>query len=189
MRAERSFIERYERDSSSIAAIRPDGSIGWVNPAWLAFARANGGANATIDVGANYFAGISGEVREPFEAAVAECLATGVPFEQDYECSSPSAHRRYRLRMLPVSDQVILLVHHLIASAAHDRPAEPPDEERYRDDRGLIAQCSNCRRTRAFPGGAWHWVPAWIERRPEHVAYVLCALCRTFCWPTRVRSG
>ncbi len=44
--AERSHSERYESDSSSVAAIRPDGRIGWANAAWFAFARDNWRARA-----------------------------------------------------------------------------------------------------------------------------------------------
>jgi hypothetical protein len=178
-----------ERDPSSIAAIAPDGRIGWANPGWFFFAHANGGARAAINVGDNYFAGIHGEVRPLFEAAVADCLASGAPAEQDYECSSAREHRAFHLRMLPLSGRAVLLVHSLVAARNHDRIGEPPDEVRYRNDKGLIAQCSNCRRTRAFPEGSWHWVPAWVESLPEGITHVLCPVCRGFYWPPRIGHG
>jgi hypothetical protein len=179
---------KLKHDPSSLAAITEDGRIGWVNHGWLEFARANGGADAAIHVGDNYFAGICGEIRGLFEAAVCECLASGVAVEQEYECSSARVLRVYRLRMLPLSKRVLLLVHHPIASRSHDRPAEPPEEARYREATGDIVQCGNCRRTRTFPEQAWHWVPAWVERPPAGVTYVQCAICGTFSWRKTARK-
>jgi hypothetical protein len=181
--AARFRMDALERDPSSIAAIARDGEIGWANSAWYQFARANGGASAAIQVGDNYFVAIAGEVRPRFEAEVFRCLESGVAVEQDYECSSADVHREFRLRMLPLSGQALLLVHSPIASRAHDRAVEAPDEARYRDERGLIAQCSNCRRVRARPDDSWHWVPAWVATAPERVTHVLCPLCRDFYWP------
>jgi hypothetical protein len=179
---------KLQRDPSSVAAITEDGRIGWVNGGWLEFARANGGATAAIHVGDNYFAGIGGETRGLFEDAVSECLASGTPLEQEYECSSATVHRRYRVRMLPLSKRAVLLVHHPVASRSQDRPAEPPEEARYRDECGHIVQCGNCRRTRTFPELAWHWVPAWVERPIGSVAYVLCPICRAFSWRKAARE-
>jgi hypothetical protein len=180
-------MDKLKRDPSSIAAITGDGRIGWVNRGWLEFARANGGAGAAIHVGDNYFAAIGGETRGPFEAAVAECLASGIPLEQEYECSSATVQRVYRLRMLPLSKRTLLLVHHPVARQSQDRPAEPPEEARYRNACGQIAQCGNCRRTRTFPEHAWHWVPSWVERPPEGVTYVPCPVCRGFSWRKAAR--
>jgi hypothetical protein len=175
-------MEKLKHDPSSIAAITEDGRIGWVNRGWLEFARANGGERAAIHVGDNYFAGIGGETRGLFEAAVAECLASGIPVEHEYECSTARVQRVYRLRMLPLSKRSLLLVHHPIAGHSHDRPAEPPEEVRYRDASGQIVQCGNCRRTRTFRDQAWHWVPAWVERPPTGISYVPCPVCRGFSW-------
>jgi hypothetical protein len=181
-------MEKLKRDPSSLAAITEDGRIGWVNQGWLEFARDNGGARAAIHVGDNYFAGISGEIRGLFEAAVSKCLASGVAVEQEYECSSARVRRVYRLRMLPLSERVLLLVHHPIACRSQDRPAEPPEEARYRETTGLIVQCGNCRRTRTFPEQAWHWVPAWVERPPANIAYVMCSICGSFSWRKTARE-
>src|SRR5579859_3158266 len=112
-------MEKLKRDPSSLAAITEDGRIGWVNQGWLEFARDNSGAGASIHVGDNYFAGISGEIRGLFEAAV---------------------------------------------------------------------QCGNCRRTRTFSDEAWHWVPAWVERPPAGVAYVMCSICGSFSWRKTARE-
>jgi hypothetical protein len=181
-------MEALERDPASMAAIAPDGEIGWVNPGWLRFARANGGADAAIRVGDNYFAAIRGEVRGLFERAVTNCLTSGAPREQDYECSSANERRAFRLRMLPLSGRTVLLVHSLVAARSDDRTAEPPDEARYRDDNGLLAQCSNCRRTRSRDA-SWHWVPAWVQTLPQGVTHVLCPVCRGFYWPPEAANA
>jgi hypothetical protein len=186
--AERFRVDALERDPSSIVAIASDGEIGWANSGWFQFARANGGTNAAIYPGDNYFAAIAGEVRPRFEAAVSQCLVRGIAIEQDYECSSANVQRAFHLRMLPLGGQAVLLVHSLVAARACDRRSEPPDEGRYRDENGLIAQCSNCRRTRAPSDRSWHWVPAWVETVPARVSHVLCSLCRDFYWPRLVRD-
>lgn len=174
-----------DRDRSSIAAIAPDGRIAWTNAGWNAFARANGGRGPSIRVGANYFDAIRGEIRRPFEAAAAACLAGEEPFDQDYECSSALLFRAYHLRMLPLAAQGLLLVHSLIEERPQDRASEPADESRYRDEHGLIAQCTNCRRVRAPADGSWHWVPEWAAATPKEVTHVLCAVCRGFYWSRR----
>jgi hypothetical protein len=187
--ASRFRLDALERDSSSIAAIARDGRIGWLNPGWFRFARANGGAGAAIDVGDNYFAGISGEVRLLFEHAVEHCLASGAPLEQDYECSSANQFRAFHLQMLPLGTDALLLVHSLVEARSHDRAAEPADEAHFRNEKGVLTQCSNCRRVRSDPEGSWHWVPAWVERLPERVTHVLCPVCRGFYWPPQARNA
>lgn len=181
--AERFRMEALEHDPSSIVAIAADGRIGWANEGWYSFARANGGASAAIDAGANYFAAIRGEVRPAFEAAVSASLASGEPFELDYECSSANVYRAYHLHGLPLSGRALLLVHTPIEVRRQERPPEPPVEARYRDAFGMIAQCTNCRRVRAPADRSWHWVPAWVETIPAGVTHVLCPICKGFYWP------
>jgi hypothetical protein len=187
--ARRFRLDALERDSSSIVAIADDGRIGWLNAGWLRFASANGGAAAAIRVGDNYFAGISGEVRPLFEHAVERCLASGAPLEQDYECSSAKEFRAFHLQMLPLGTDALLLVHSLVEAHSHDRAAEPADEAHFRNEKGLVVQCSNCRRVRSFPEASWHWVPAWVETLPERVTHVLCPVCRGFYWPPHSRNA
>jgi hypothetical protein len=182
-------VEALERDPSSIVGIAPDGRIGWANRAWFSFGRENGATTATIDVGANYLAAICGEVRPVFEGWVAGCLASGDPFELEYECSSATVYRSFHLRMLPLSGKALLLVHTLTEMRPCDRPSEPPDEARYRDEFGLIAECSNCRRIRDPVDSSWHWIPAWVETTPRWVTHVICPICRGFYWPKRSLDG
>ncbi len=181
--AARFRMEILDRDPSSIVAIAPNGRIGWANQGWFDFAHANGAASAAVGVGADYFASIRGEVRRGFEAAVSTSLASGEPFELDYECSSSTVFRAYHLQALPLSGKALLLVHSPTEARPHDRPPEPPDEARYRDALGMIAQCTNCRRIRAPVELSWHWVPAWVEATPTGVTHVLCPVCKGFYWP------
>jgi hypothetical protein len=175
-------IDELQRDPSSIVLIAPDGRIVWANAGWFRFAIENGGERAAIREGDNYLASIEGEVRAFFEGAASECLAKGEPFEQDYECSTATLYRAFRLRMLPIAREGLLLTHSPIAIRPHDRAAEPPDETRFRDVHGLIAQCSYCRRIRAVDQ-SWHWVPAWVKSMPQRVTHGICAQCMGFYWP------
>lgn len=180
-------------DPSTLVAIREDGTILWYNASWAGFARDNGGddVEARFGVGASYFEGISGELRAFYEGVVHACDAAHEPYEQQYDCHSPSHRRTFRMRVLPVKDHVLLVSHSLVVEAPHDEPpAEPALDESYRGPGGLVTMCSNCRRTRRAGEARWDWVPAWVAHRPERVSHGICPLCRGYYYgAVRRRSG
>jgi hypothetical protein len=172
-------VASLEHDPSSTVLLDPSGKIVWANEAWYAFFDANGGGGdrATVREGSDYLASIRGRLQEFYGEVFATCLETGLPFEHDYECSSATEVRSYRLRVLPVDGQ--LLVSHTKRAA---RPRETAPEAAVdvaslaRDD-GQIVQCSNCRRLRGKGDGAWQAVPEVLERPPAHVTHGLCPDC------------
>lgn len=169
------------RDPASIAVLSPDGVILWVNEAWCSFAADNGGQGdtSTFGLGLRYADAVQGELRTWFDEHLHKCQETHQPFELDYECSSPDTFRKFRLRVLPVEGYV-LMSHALTAEQPHTRTEMPPDDAAYRAPSGLTTQCSNCRRFRRLDGGAWDWVPAWVERPPARVSHGICAVCIGF---------
>ncbi len=176
--------------TARIVVIAEDGRIGCANEGCFRFARENGGSAAPIGIGANYFAAIRGEeLLHYFRVAVWAVLATGAPFELDYECSSATVYRAYHLRMISLSGEALLLVHSPVTERPHDRSPELPDEPRFRDRFGMIAQCSNCRRVRVPLDLSWHWVPSWVKVMPENVTHVFCPLCRDLYWPRSKRRA
>ena len=171
-----------ENDSGSLVAIRGDGTILWYNAGWLRFAAANGGGDvpARFGVGASYFAGISGALREFYEGIVHDCDAKHEPFEQQYECNSEARFRQFRMRVLPAKGHVLLVSHSLVVDEPMSEAPHEPLEGAYRAVTGIVTMCGNCRRTRRVDQARWDWVPAWVSAQPERVSHGICALCLGF---------
>lgn len=165
---------------SAIAVIDPETAILWVNAAWETFAGAT-----SAKVGPTYLGGITGELRTYFGDVFAQALATGAPYEQDYECSSPDEIRTFRMRVLPFSPHGLVVEHTQIATATAPE-GEPPDAARYLDATGQIVQCSNCRRVRLPTDGDggehWAWIPALVARSHPRTSHGICTPCVGFYW-------
>lgn len=179
-------VPSLEGDPSSIVLLDRRGTILWANRAWHEFFDRNGGGSTHSPVaeGANYLEGIRGRLHDFYVQVFATCLETGLPYEQDYECSSPAELRDYRLRILPVDGD--LLVAHTLRTA---RPRDVPpaaegtavdDLRRFVRPDGLLLQCSNCRRLRATDRASWEWVPDVVVHPRDNVSHGLCHLCQGF---------
>jgi hypothetical protein len=175
--------ESLERDGASVAALDADGRIAWTNSAWKRFARDNGGDEVLrrFGPGASYFDAMSGDLRAFYERAFREAVATSRPFEQDYACPSATLDRNYHLRVLPLAGGGMLVEHSLVSERPHEGPSAEAHEAMFRDDDGILHQCSNCRRMRRVDG-AWHWVPAWVVAAPPWTSHGLCGACVGFYW-------
>jgi len=113
-------------------------------------------------------------------------LASGSPWGHTYECSSEDITRIYRMTVMGLPDVgAVLVVNALVASLESSAaPAErrialdAAGEEAYRDENGLITQCSHCRRVQ-HPSSTdrWDWVPAWVHRSPRDTTHGLCGVC------------
>jgi hypothetical protein len=171
-------------DPSTLVALAPNGTILWVNAAWREFARANDGedALAKFGPGTSYFDGIALPLRSFYEGVMANALVTGEPFEQDYECSSPDHFRTLRLRLLPFGSDGVLLEHSVLVERAHDGPASEALETLYRDQNGIMLQCSNCRRVRHNDSGAWNWVREWVRDPAPSTSHGICKTCIVYYW-------
>jgi hypothetical protein len=173
-----------EVDPSTYVAIDPAGVILWHNRAWTDFALANGGADvpARFGPGASYVGAIPDVLRGFFERAFAESLASGRPFEHDYECSSDQLFRTFHLRAMPVRERGLMLEHALRVEKAHEGPGEEHHATRYVASDGLVHQCAHCRRVRRAGKETWDWVPAWTRSPPRHASHGLCKACYGFYW-------
>jgi len=183
-------MDALERDPSTVVAIDPHGRILWTNAAWDRFARSNGGALVLerFGPGSSYFEGISGPLRGYYEDAFRSALRSGTVFEQEYECSSPDVFRLMHLRALPIPAGALLLQHSLVAEGAHQRASEEELEARYRNDNGVMVQCSNCRRFRRSDGTTWDWVRPWVVEMPADTSHGLCTTCVDFYYGRRFRD-
>jgi hypothetical protein len=169
--------------ASQVVVVAADGTLLWANEAWYAFGRANGVALPSISPGTNYFhAAGEGEVRVWLERATSAVLAQNVVVEQNYDCSSPTQTRAFRMRIFPAPRIGLLFEHTLSRERTHGRRM-CPNEVTYRTKFGVILTCSNCRRFRRRRLDAWDWVPAWLETPPSSVSHGLCPVCAAYYYP------
>lgn len=172
-------LDALRQEEGVVVALDGDDRIAWVNDAWARFAAENGGETvlARYGLGTRYIDGIRGPLADYFARAFASVRTSGEPWEIEYECSSPAIFRLHRMRVLPSVEAGLLVEHNVVESRPHDRAAEIPRESDYRDDHGLLVQCSNCRRVRRV-GDGWRWIPAWVATTPAPpVSHGLCATC------------
>ena len=169
-----------EADRAPIVILDEAHVIVWANPAWFRFFEDNGGRDlALVQLGASYLAGIQGKLREFYKLVFETCRESGLPFEQDYECSSATEQRFYRLRALPVENRDLVVSHQLRSvSARPDAPEATPDFARYVSPEGIVVQCSNCRRLRTVEEEpTWEWVAEAVRAPPRRVSHGICHLC------------
>ena len=169
---------------SSIAALDKDGVIHWVNRAWQRRAAEQKLAGPLTK--RSYFDAIADPLRAFYERAFGHASATQTVFECDYECPTPEEQRTFRLRVLPIKEDGLLVEHSLVAATAAG-PGQEALEERYVDGRGFFTQCANCRRVRHPPTQAWHWIPEWVERMSARMSHGICPPCAGYFWGTRRR--
>ena len=194
-------IEVLERMPASVCGLWPDLQIGYVNPAWVAFAHANGAPEVDwrSHLGTSMLDAVPATLRAFYESLFGRATATGVPVEHDYDCSNASHHRRYRMAIHACAGGARVVVHSLVHEKPHDVGASVTHlthealDATYRDERGMISQCSNCRRIRrpssclpqaqgAVEGTSpeWDWVPAYVERLPPRTSHAICEVCADF---------
>jgi len=174
--------------SHSVCVIDAAGEILWTNPAWHAFAAENGAGEAS-HTWTSYLSPIPEPLRAFYEEAFREALTSGNVFEHDYDCSTPEANRRYRLFALPIDGRALVLEHSLVSSLAHPVDDAAELEAHYVDPQGVVTQCAHCRRVKHPRSGAFHWVPAWVQRPHPRTSHALCASCTGFYYgPHRRRS-
>lgn len=187
-------INTLERDAHPVCALSRELRFIYFNPAWLAFAAANGGEPAiSEDFGLDtpLEAALPKILRDFYVTAYREVLETGEPWHHDYECSSPALFRLYHQTTYPFHNRRgLLVVNSLCEERPHIpeyRPPYPPDGARYRSRRtGLITQCCNCRRVqRAAEPERWDWVPAWVKTIPPETTSGLCHICYEYYWKYR----
>ena len=182
-------IAMMDQMPATVCALWPDLRIGYVNPMWNAFGRANGASEQAErwGLGANVLDAVPTVLRPFYVRLFARALETCAPVDHDYECSSPEQRRTYRMRVQPVAGAFVV-VHTLLREEAHGDEAHAAVESIYRDARGTIEQCAHCRRVRraSTPDGAtaeWDWVPDYVASMPPCTSHGVCAVCVAYFYP------
>lgn len=179
-------IATLEADPSTICALDEDLRIAYVNRAWVDFARASGAEwdGGAWGVGQRMLDAVPGVLRPFYESFFAEAQRLREPAEHSYECSTPTTHRRYRMRVVPCGENSLLVVHSLAYESPRPAVTGPPIESVHRHANGFVTQCSHCRRVRrADASDQWDWVAEYVERIPPSTTHGLCLLCYQYYYP------
>lgn len=147
------------------------------NAAYDRFAAANGGSAIarSWSQGASLLDAISEALRPFYADGFARARAQQRVWEHDYECSSPTHYRAFRMLAYPVGEWFVV-THALRVEHPHTRDAHAPDS-RY-ESSGVIAMCSHCRRVRAATlPERWDWVPEYLASPRLDISHGLCPGC------------
>ena len=155
-----------------------------MNAAWDNFAILNGGESSL----AHWFRGSSlmdtvpAELKRFYSDAFAQAASTRRRWEHDYECSSATEFRQYRMIVYPFSEWFVV-THALLVEKPHEGVAEEPSDQY--ESRGLIAMCGHCRRVRSATNPTrWDWVPAYVANPRDNITHGLCTACYRYYYPT-----
>lgn len=175
--------EKIEIDDSVIYVLNPELCLVYCNPYWDKFAIENGGERVQrqyIDRGS--ILDITPPVLRPFYLNhFRRGQEQQKHWEHDYECSSPTLKRLFRMRVFPLGQSHILVENSLRIEEEHDsdRIVGQAVMARYADKDGIVTMCSHCRRTKRsnMTETAWDWVPSYVRNPPQFISHGLCHMC------------
>ena len=173
-------LNTLESDAATIVGVWPDGRIGYLNPAYRAFAEAAGAGELCVrwGLGANVFASIPEPLRRFYVELFGRARASSAPLTHLYECPTPELARTYALRMHSLSGGRGLLTSHSLVVARPHPESHAADSHEYRDADGILLQCMHCRRVRrASEEVRWDLVPEYVAKVPPRTSHGLCELC------------
>jgi hypothetical protein len=181
-----------EEHEGTIYGLWPDGRLAYLNPSWFRFAEENGGTEIPRRwaLGANVYDAIPADLTAFYRTLLREAEHRPAPARvapHEYECSSPGEYRRFSMQVLALgSGKGLLVVNSPVLTArpeAVGREPLPPLVEIYADEKGLIRQCSHCRRVARRDDNAWDWVPEWVAASPRDTSHSLCSICLDYHYP------
>ena len=176
-------------EPSAACLIGLDGRIVYCNPAWDAFARANGGdpgALGAVVTGMPWRTFVRGEEVAKALSTFLEVALRGEATSFMSECNSDEVGRVIRNRFEPVlsrgSGQTVgvAAVYDVVRSCPIGELHEPnpPQDELYRHREGMVHMCAFCRRVlRRGREQRWDFVPSYIRASAETVAQGYCNTC------------
>ncbi|MFW5845177.1 MAG: hypothetical protein ACOCXJ_03030 [Planctomycetota bacterium] len=158
---------------------------GW-NAAYLLFAKHNGDPELAgrFPLGTPLDAVVAPDLLPFYEQAYRTVLTTGEAFSCDYDCSSATHYRAFRMQAHAlVRHGCILVSNHLRIECDHDEDGHPLSSAHRRDD-GSIVQCAHCRKIRDHRYlNKWDWVPSTVAAQPLNTSHGICPLCLAVFYP------
>ncbi len=98
--------------------------------------------------------------------------------ELDYHCSSPEKIRLFRMGMMGVAKELLVVNHLLLEEACEIGPALSEVRNLYVAPGNLVTMCANCRKTKRHDDTAtWDWVPAFLQEHDLKISHGLCPRC------------
>jgi hypothetical protein len=171
-----SLRDELAQSSSTACGLRPNNSIGFTNAAWGSFADENGAEEAAPWLNSSVLEHFPPPIRRFYEQLFSQVRQSGEPADHRYQCSSPRAYREFAMRVLPLGELHLLIIHHLVVQSAHSSHTCSPNP-RYQSETGLVTLCCHCRRTqRADEPTTWDWVPDYLEAA-SGASHGLCRAC------------
>ncbi len=179
--------EVLDANRAVIYILDADLKIVYCNPAWDAFALANGGERCTAArvLGTALLPRLIPEFQTFYSNVLGACRAESRVIAFDYECSSAEIYRTFQMQIFPFKtwDGVMVMNSLRVEKPAEAGLKQPRDN--YVNERGMTILCSHCRRAKTANGDRWDWVPDLLEPSPT-VSHGLCLVCRDYFYKLEI---
>jgi len=184
-----------EEFADSACVVDSSLSLLYTNPGWRRFADANGGSstadswtNGTSILEACAEPRLRSFYRELFGSCLDSESAESRPVQHDYECSSPTELRKFRMSLYRLADPTRVLVLHSkileLPIEATDRPWASATEIERIESEGVVRQCAHCRMVQSAEDPTrWLWIPQFVESCPKNTSHTFCGVCLEYYYP------
>lgn len=178
-------FETIEKSPHSVFALSKDLKLIYFNKAWFDFAKSNNGEpdiSIRFHLNSDFESGLSGLMKDYYIRSYKEVMRKMEVWRHEYECSSASNYRLYSQDVYPLKNgEGIIIVNSLQIDRIIDeefRKTSTLSITNYEDKKGMIIQCSNCRKTkRKDPSEIWDWVPTLVEETQKNSINSICPVC------------
>lgn len=186
-------LDTLENDTSCIYALTRELRLSYMNPAWYAFARENGGEsviNERYRVGARIDDAFDEPLKSYYSDLYKRLLETGDIWQHEYECSSEDIYRMYQQTIYPLRDlSGLLVVNSLRVERSDDAGGNAATLSAYTEPTGLITKCVHCRRLRRVSKAE-----IWDSLAPSktvalNVSHSLCPICYDYFYKHLHQAG
>jgi len=185
-----SRLESLNNHPSTVYGLNSEFNISYLNPAWFKFAKENGNNIFVINewsLGRNIFDSIPDVLmsfyKDLFESTLKEKESPIISRQSEYECSSPELYRRFSMHLYPMGKDGIIVVNSLLIEESYISPPNKGllkfDKDDYIDKKGILHQCTNCRRIQNLNDlERWDWIPKFIEEPYPKTSHGICLPCK-----------
>ncbi len=168
--------------------------IVYTNSGWGSFARDNGGGDILSEgsTGRNVLdCCVEPRLRSFYADLYRDCLESpraNTPIQHEYECSSPTTYRRFRMSLFSIDNpRSIMVLHAKVLEApieTQGRELASRAERAEIEARGIITQCCHCRMVRSVRSSSrWVWAAEWVSRCSDRVSHTFCSICLEYYYP------
>ena len=171
----------FDGNSAVIYAVDRNLRLTHTNFAWDQFACENGAPELAGDrIHGICLMDVISEVLRPFYEERYRRVTTEQQEQWHvFECSSPEVYRRIHMRILPLT-QGILMINSLVAESGFQQIVSN-EPSCYVSESGIVTVCSHCRRVKnLLDKSRWDWVPSFFTHPPAKLSHGLCSVCTIY---------